>query len=254
MEQNDIIREYICDKPKVYYPFRIPKHIFDKIEKLVKTDVENEFDKWLACINYNTNRKIKFGSKLHTELSEKFYIKIDYRDHKSLNRCVRLGPEDYPCITEVKWYKFYLHVGSPEYDKNYVKDNRPFINNYNLITELLFRQVDIQNEKIDKENKLIEDIRSQINKLEKWSDFVEFEGKKYGIYNKIRDYIHVENDCFGEMKCIYLKYIPSQTCNIGSGSRIYKYICNKCNYKNTISDHVYCYLSIPDKPNPEWDL
>ena len=69
----------------------------------------------------------------------------------------------------------------------------------------IINEIDVENAIIKDYNKLVDSIIEKIQKLERWNDFIEFEGKKYGLINKIKyrhneKYnVHIENDCFGEM-------------------------------------------------------
>ena len=80
-------------------------------------------------------------------------------------------------------------------------------------------------------------VQKKIQKLEDWNDFVEFEGKYYGIV-KVYNNIHRENNCLGEMVFYKEEY---KRCNCNScenwlygcsnprGTYLRYYKCNKCN-------------------------
>ena len=76
-------------------------------------------------------------------------------------------------------------------------------------------------------------------RLEKWDDFVVFEGNNYGLVDKIKDNIHIENNCGGEM--IYSRseteyiFYDRPFCNYEDNETNYSiYKCSKCNYENKI--------------------
>jgi len=64
-------------------------------------------------------------------------------------------------------------------------------------TKKINNEIDVKNAVIKDYNKSIDSIIEKIQKLERWNDFIEFEGKCYGITNKVLNIIYVENDCFG---------------------------------------------------------
>jgi hypothetical protein len=79
----------------------------------------------------------------------------------------------------------------------------------------------------------------KIQKLERWNDFIEFEGKCYGITSKVLNNIHRENDCFGEI--VFIRKETTYTsndrpfCNYDDTETTYSiYKCSKCNYENKI--------------------
>lgn len=82
-------------------------------------------------------------------------------------------------------------------------------------------------------NKKIRNIIIKINKLEKWEDFILFEGNKYGI-RKVLDNIHRENDCCGKIIIISKVYTEcvsvNGVCGHQCGQYIITYKCSKCNY------------------------
>ena len=71
--------------------------------------------------------------------------------------------------------------------------------------------VDIENDVIKKYNVVIDSIIEKIQKLKKWNEFIEFEGKCYGITCKVVNNIHRENDCFGEM--VFIRKETTYTSN-----------------------------------------
>lgn len=62
-------------KYEIKYPIRYTEYVFEKYNEMIKdVKLQQDYDKWKNGINYNTNRKIKIGGKVHTTLGDKFYI------------------------------------------------------------------------------------------------------------------------------------------------------------------------------------
>jgi len=62
-------------KFEIKYPIRYTEYVFEKYNEMIKyVKLQQDYDKWKNGINYNTNRKIKIGGKVHTTLGNKFYI------------------------------------------------------------------------------------------------------------------------------------------------------------------------------------
>jgi hypothetical protein len=107
-------------------------------------------------------------------------------------------------------------------------------------TEKINNDIDNENTIIKNYNKLVDSIIEKIQKLERWDEFIEFEGKKYGLIHKIKNNFHIENNCLGEM--IFTHDITEYTwgndrpfCNYDDKETIYSiYKCSKCNYENNI--------------------
>ena len=111
-------------------------------------------------------------------------------------------------------------------------------------TKKIINEIDIDNAIIKYYNELVDSIIEKIKKLEDWDDFVEFEGKYYGI-NKVYNNIHRENNCLGEMVFYKEEY---ESCNCSScenwlygcsnprGRHLRYYKCNKCNYEQVKID------------------
>ena len=159
--------------------------------KLNDEELKNQYNKWKKGINYNTNRKITIDGKLHKNIGEKFFF---------FGKCI---------------FEVLIDINRDEYLKETKKIN-------NLI--------DIKNEEIHEYNELVYNTIEKINLLEKWNDFVEFEGIKYGI-DIIHNNIHRENDCFGVIKFDHYEECCCSTCNWRScGSSGTEYVkCEKCN-------------------------
>lgn len=152
-------------KPEKSYPSRYSKSAFEKCREMItNTELQDDYNKWKSGINYKTNRKIKVGGKIHTELKQKFMI------GRPICRSVLFS--DLADITEC----------------DYLQE-----------TECINNEIDIENASIKEYNALVDSVIEKIKKLERWNEFIVFEGKKYGITSKVSNNIHIENDCFGEM-------------------------------------------------------
>uniref|UniRef100_A0A6C0JF32 Uncharacterized protein n=1 Tax=viral metagenome TaxID=1070528 RepID=A0A6C0JF32_9ZZZZ len=182
-----------------YEEDRYNKEDFERYEEITKR-IDN-YEKWKIGINYKTNRKIKIGGKTHEQFGyENFYIKR-----------------------------------GTSYSYSYVLFTK--LDNINI--ELYIQETEKLKKEIQEYNSQIYEIISKINKLDKWSDFIEFEGKKYGIVGKVLNNIHRENDCNGIMEFYKNEEYECKGCRDGmafngsyscgcSNKEIYK--CNKCDY------------------------
>ena len=196
---DKIIRVYPSKKDERLYTNRYDNESFRKYKEIIKSP-EN-YEKWKSGINFKTNKKIKIGGKTHQKLGdESFYIKIPLS--KSLY--------GYVLFTELDGIDSELYLQETEKIKKEIQD-------YNTI---------------------INDIICKINSLKNWDDYVEFEGKKYGILH-VYNGIHRENDCFGIIKEDYYKSCSCHCCEDWGGcsnpigTQYYK--CEKCGYKYSTS-------------------
>jgi len=203
-EPPKIERYYPPKKTEKPYPPRYNKSAFEKCSEMItNTELLDYYNKWKSGINYKTNRKIKVGGKIHTELKEKFmigppfnYRSVLFADLADISEC------DYLQETE-------------------------YINN----------QIDTENASIKEHNASVDSVIEKIKKLEGWNEFIDFEGKKYGITRKVSNNIHRENDCFGEMvfdRNETIHYLNDKPfCHHDDKSitnSIYR--CCKCGYEN----------------------
>jgi hypothetical protein len=197
--EDTILRKYPTLKDEGLFKYRYTKENFEKYTQ-IQNSIEN-YEKWKIGINYKTNRKIKIGGKTHFQIGYDFYIK-----HKN-----SLFNYSYILFTELDGINIELYLQE---------------------TEKLKNEILSYNEKVN-------EIICKIKKLEKWVDFVEFEGKKYGI-PKIYDYIHRENDCNGKTNETKVRIKECREC---SGTTSFqepcecKYItiikCVKCGYSSS---------------------
>lgn len=202
-EMQKIERQYPTKKREKTYPERYDNSIFEKLNEMNgDTELQNDYKKWKDGINYKTNRKIKIGGKIHRELKAKFMI--------------------YSCGGIL--FDTLNHINSNEYLQE---------------TEKINNEIDVENAVIKDYNKLVDSIIEKIQKLEGWNEFIVFEGKKYGLIHKIKNNIHIENNCLGEM--VFLKTEKEYTfndrpfCNYEDKETTYSiYKCSKCNYENKI--------------------
>jgi len=153
-------------------------------------------------INYKTNRKIKIGSNTYNKILQNEFSIKNYS-----------SPYCYS----------YIH---------FEKLN-------GIDSEIYLQETETIKKEIEDYNLQIDNICNEINKIELWNNYIEFEGKKYGI-PKIYNNIHKENDCNGIMDFYKIKEYECKGCRDGmpfNGSyscncyneKIYK--CNKCNYE-----------------------
>ena len=200
MTDIEIIRGYPYKKREKSYPYRYDNNIFEKLNEMNEDiELQNNYKKWKDGINYKTNRKIEIGGKIHKKLEyEKFMV-----NGISFDKLNSINKDEY------------------------LKETKKIIN-----------EIDIDNAIIKYYNELVDSIIEKIKKLEDWNDFVEFEGKYYGI-NKVYNNIHRENNCLGEMvfykEHTYYIFGDRPFCNYEDKECRYSiYKCNKCNceYKN----------------------
>jgi len=206
-ETQKIERQYPTKKREKTYPERYDLSVFEKLNKMNgDTELQNDYKKWKDGINYKTNRKIKIDGKIHRELKQKFMI------HYTI------------------LFEDLTSINSHEY----LKETKKIIN-----------EIDDENAIIKNYNKLVDSIIEKIQKLKGWNEFIEFEGKYYGITNKVLNNIHRENDCFGEMVFMMKKEKECKGCRDGmafNGSyscSCYSYDINKCKNCGFIEEIKY---------------
>ena len=150
-----IERGYPRKKYKKNYPLRWNNSVFEKLNQMIgDRELQNNYKKWKQGINYNTNRKIKKGGKLHRKLESNFRI-------------------------------------NGTLFENLLNIDQPF---YLQKTDEIKRAIDLENDAIEKYNKEVDDIIEIIKRLKSWDDFVIFDGMKYGLVDKMKGDIHIENN------------------------------------------------------------
>lgn len=202
---ENIEREYPTKKQEKPYPERYDHSVFEKLNVMNgDTELQNDYNNWKDGINYKTNRKIKIDGKIHNELKQKFMI----------------------CMTNCRG-EIFDTLNSVNADE-YLQE-----------TKIIMNEIDVENAIIKDYNKVVDSIIERIQKIKRWNDFIEFEGKCYGITNKVLNNIHREHDCFGEMIFIRkeTEYFSNDRpfCLYEDTETTYSiYKCSKCNYENKI--------------------
>lgn len=212
-ETQKIERQYPTKKREKTYPERYDNYVFEKLNEMNgDTELQNDYKKWKDGINYKTNRKLKIGGKIHRELKQKFMI--SYSHNYSMGHQTRSSV----------LFEDLSNINADEYLQE---------------TKKIYNEIDAENTIIKNYNKSVDSIIEKIQKLEKWNDFIEFEGKKYGLIHKIKNNIHIENNCLGEMIFTYEKteytFNDRPFCNYDDKETTFSiYKCSKCNYENKI--------------------
>jgi hypothetical protein len=162
--------------------------------KKITKSIEN-YKKWKIGINHRTNRKIQIGGKLHKELEREFYIQH-----------ITSHGYSYILFTKLDGINIQLYIEETEKIKKEIEDY----------------------------NSKVYDIICKINLLEKWEEYILFEGTKYGI-PYVYENIHRENNCLGLITEDYYKGCSCHCCEDWGGcsnpigTQYYK--CEKCDYK-----------------------
>ena len=192
--EDNIIRKYPTIKDERLYKDRYNKANFEKYKEITKS-IEN-YEKWKIGINHKTNRKIKIGGKTHEQLGyENFYIKHGTTYGYS-----------YILFTDLNGINIEL----------YIQD-----------TEKLKKEIEDYNSKVY-------DIICKINLLEKWDEYIVFEGIKYGI-PYIYNGIHRSNNCNGKINETKIRIRECRECR---GDASFTEPC-RCEYK-TCMDCLRC--------------
>lgn len=195
------LRQYPTKKKEKPYPNRYDSAVFEKLNEMNEdTELRKEYKKWKVGINYKTNRKITMGKKLHEELRRKFMI--------------------------------YTACGDVLFDTLNSINADEYLQETNIINS----EIDVENAIVKDYNKLVDGVIEKIQKLEKWNDFIEFEGNYYGITSKVLNNIHIEHDCFGQMiftrKETEFSFNDRPFCNYDDKETTYSiYKCSKCIYE-----------------------
>lgn len=140
---------------------------------------------------------------------EKWKIGINYKT----NRKMKIGG------------KTHIQFG---YENFYIK-HEIFTELHGINIELYIQETEKLKNEILSHNVKVNEIICKINKLEKWVDFVEFGGIKYGI-QKIYNNIHRENDCNGNINKTEVFIRECRECR---GSTSFTEPC-RCEYKTNI--------------------
>lgn len=210
-----IIRSSPSERRVIRYPERYPQSVFDKYIKFMENkELQSDYIKWKNGINYNTNRKIKIGGKIHVDVGRKFWISYT---HKYYNN------DSSSCRTSV----FFLDLKNID------------VCQYLQETERIKTEIDLTNAIIHKYNKLIYEVTAKINNLQRWDEYIQFEGNNYGLSTKVMNNIHRENNCNGNMQIFNSIQSQCNKCENGMWScgrdcwrMIDIYKCNKCGFVN----------------------
>jgi hypothetical protein len=205
---SKIERYYPREKKEISYQTRYDISVFNRFNEIISdTELQNHYKKWKDGINYNTGRKITIGGKIHNELKGRFMIGYSHLGFRSS-----------------VFFEDLINVNVDEYLKH---------------TKEMNDYVDKVNFEIKDYNNMVLSVIEKIKKLEGWNDFIEFDGKKYGLLEKIRDNFHIENDCSGEM--LFTEKETSYTfndrpfCNYDDKEEIYLiFKCSKCEFENKV--------------------
>ena len=153
-----------------------------------------------------------------SENYEKLKIGINYKT----NRKIQIGGKLYEKLSK---YFYIYQSGNPYF----------LFTTLDGIDETLYLQSTEQLKKeIQNYNTNINNIICKINLLDKWEQYVDFEGKKYGIHC-IYNNIHRENNCFGLVKKDYCTSCTCSCCEnwggCGNSKENQYYKCEKCNFQ-----------------------
>ncbi len=109
------------------------------------------------------------------------------------------------------------------------------------VEEYLNESIKLKKERKER-NEHIDELNKKIATLEDWNDYVEFEGEKYGMYTKIKNNIHLENNCRGniilvntynEIRMSNCRPFATFMSNTDYEDTMGNYKCDKCDYKYT---------------------
>ena len=193
---------------------RYTKSDFEKFNELASVKGNIEKCRILESgRNYRTNRKIKVDGKLYKQLISPFYVFYEgYRqDEKGegWSHSIRGGMHLFTILCDID-------------EKEYMAES-----------EKLEGPINEQNRRIREFNKSVDDAIQKIHSLEKWSDYVEFDGLKYGLPS-ILNGIHRYSDCLGKIEskqisssCHSCEYYFGGCGGHCSGDR-YEEVCSKC--------------------------
>ena len=151
---------------KGFYHKRYNYNDFERYEKTKQLpDFLDKFKKWKKGINYMTNRKITIGGKIHNQLEMAY---------------------SFDFITTIDNINMPLYIQETEDIEKKFKQYKSIKNKLDKLKYDFERDINIE----------INKIKDKISLLEKWEDYIEFEGIKYGI-SRTYNNIHRENNCLG---------------------------------------------------------
>jgi hypothetical protein len=210
---------------KPNYPIRYTKDVFDKFNEMINNpELMRNYDLFKNGINFKTNRKIKIEGSTYKSLKQYFHIKYNGLRNDE---------------THYVLFELLYNISAPEYlqesediykqiDNKMNEEKEQFDNKMNERKQQLdakYKETELYNNKV---NNVIE----QINKLQKWDEYIEFDGKYYGI-PEIFNGVHRVNDCFGtsftkdRFECCRCHLCENwYGCKTPDDRQLYK--CNKC--------------------------
>jgi len=204
-----IERDYPKEMCEKSYPDRYSASVFEKVNEIYTTELQDNYKKWKSGLNYKTKRKIKIGGIVHRKLSSDFHIYTGFGSFVLLEEIYNINTNEY--LQETKKIK---------------------------------NEIDEYNNIVQKHNTCVRIKIEEIKKLQRWDNFVEFEGMCYGVPH-ILNKIHRRDNCFGELliKSTETESYECRACNLGvfsngcscSRSTYYTYKCNKCDFTTTRS-------------------
>lgn len=191
----DITRFYPLHKSKIQYPIRCDLLLKNYQQMTNDKEFMEKYNKVKSGIDYRTDKRILRNGVIHKKLMKE------------------LSKEHNIALMDGGLKKINI--------EQYLNDSKR-----------IYREIDDENKEIEKYNHLVDKTINEIRQLKSWNDFVEFDGKKYGI-QKIFENVHRENDCNGAMNYYGSEFCQCFLCNNfdGCGSKgLSFYQCENCQY------------------------
>jgi hypothetical protein len=171
--ESDILRDYPKINVLIQHVERYTVKELDAMRLIAEDQyIKKDFYTWKGGINPETGEPINVIDPRNKHLSKKYGYYNIYGRYMYLGDIYKIAETDMA---------------------NYEKETKK------IRGKLYFEAI-----KRDKQNRRILAIRKQIKELSSWSDFVIFEGKKYGLPHVVND-IHRTANCGGEIKEILLR-------------------------------------------------
>jgi hypothetical protein len=168
---DHIIRHDLNMKHRHKPTFRYEKNVFYQYHAIINnTNIQKDYAIWKSGRDYNTNRKIKIGGPKHRYLEKRFYIFTNEHNNKHYEGDYKLFTI-LEGINEETYHNETLAIRQSEEDTNRL---------------------------IDAYNETVTVVQYQVDALDKWFHYIEFEGKKYGI-KEWKDGVHRKQDCMGRI-------------------------------------------------------
>jgi len=265
----------------IRYPVRWNKSMFHTLDRMLRNpNLLADYEMWKRGINPNTRRCITIGGVLHSQLETKFrlyqqhydeVVSVLFIDLMGINRTeYHRETERLPVDIDQQHAK--INAEYTEYnnqvDKAIVKINA-LTDTYDYVEfdgKKYGRIVKIErgsrpNKKqsnghdVDEYNTRVDEACKQIEALTRWYDYVEFDGKMYGLSYSVVDDIHIRDDCGGTLRftetiqikvygnsfckgCISSFNEPCSCVNDYEMVNRYVYTCDKCGYEEHRITHV----------------